>query len=93
MPDVFALGRGHHRRHRDHPAPPRIPERHLLTEPAAGGGLTVDELRGFLADVDEAAEYGGFDPGGLRPWAAVRLSGAIKGIGLKLPRGGGPADA
>jgi hypothetical protein len=56
-----------------------------------GSDLTVDELREFLAGVDEAADKAGINPGGLRPWAAVRLSGAIKGISVTVParrRGG-----
>jgi len=56
----------------------------VLAEPDAGD-LTVAALHEFLADVAEVAEQNGVDPGGLRPWAAVRRSGTVKAIGVTVP--------
>lgn len=76
-------GTGHHRQHRTpRPVPPE-PAR-ILAE-AASGDLTIDELREFLDDVDETAAAAGTDPGRLRPFVAVRMSGAAKAIWVRMP--------
>jgi hypothetical protein len=77
--------RGHHRRHRDTPAPARPEPAEVYAEPA-GGDLSIDELAAFLADVAEAAEEAGVNPGGLRPWVSVHSSGAVKAIAVTIPR-------
>jgi len=83
---VAAFAGGQHRKHEAPPGPP--PDRrkfiHVLTEPEAAD-MTVDELRGFLADVDEAAGEAGTNPGGLRLSVAARMSGACKGVWVKIP--------
>lgn len=70
---------GQHRR-RGHPDPPG--EIRVLTEPD-GCVMTVDDLRRFLADVDRAAARTGTNPGHLRLGAAVRFSGAVKGVWIR----------
>ena len=60
----------------------RGPVRVLAPE---AGDLTIAALHEFLADVAEVAAQNGVDPGGLRPWAAVRKSGTVKGIGVTVP--------
>ena len=81
---TWLLGTGHHRKnHRRRPAPvPHQDARLVLAEPAAED-MTIDELRRFL---DEAEARAGADAGRLRPRVAVRFSGAVKGIWVKLPR-------
>lgn len=81
----LAGGTGHHRQHRRDPFRPRTPppEPVRILAEAASGDLTVDELRAFLDEVEEAAGAG--LAGHLRPQAAVRLSGAVKGIWVRIP--------
>jgi hypothetical protein len=79
---TFWTGRGHRRPCRHPPRPDGGVS--VLAEPAACD-LTVDELRTFLADIDRAAVRAGTDPGHLRLSAAVRLSGAVKGIWVRVP--------
>jgi hypothetical protein len=81
-----AFAGGQHRRHEAPAGPP--PDRRKtipVTVLPAGGDLTVDELRGFLADVDMAAEEAGTNPGGLRVRAACRASATVKGIWVNIP--------
>jgi hypothetical protein len=79
----WLLGTGHHRRYRKPPGP-EPGEVSILSEPASGD-LTIDELREFLDNVDRAAAAAGVHPGGLRPSVAVRFSGAVKGIWVRIP--------
>lgn len=80
------IARGHHRRTRPGTAPLRPSGCTVLAIPQTCD-LTIDELREFLADADRAAAAAGIDPGHLRLSAAVRLTGAIKGIWVKIPAG------
>jgi len=78
---------GQHRR-RGQPAPERETwKTSVLAEPGAAS-MTVDELHEFLSRVSEAAAAAGIRPGGLRLYAAVRMSGTVKGIWVKLPAPG-----
>jgi len=56
----------------------------VLAEPVSGD-LTIDELRTFLDNVETAAATAGVHAGGLRPSVAVRFSGAVKGIWVRIP--------
>jgi hypothetical protein len=82
-------GPGHHRRSRQAPPEAPVPLSKILAEPA-NCDLTVDELSEFITRVRKEAAAAGVNPGGLRPSAAVRFSGAVKGIWVKIPaRDGG----
>ncbi len=81
---TFWTGRGHHRTCK-HPIRPVSPGGiSVLAEPAACD-MTVDELRAFLADIDQEAVRAGINPGDLRLSAAIRLSGAVKGLWVRIP--------
>jgi hypothetical protein len=78
---------GQHRKDRlPDPAPELPPDRDRVLAIPAGSAMTIAELRDFIADVELAAIRAGTGAGPLRPSVAVRHTGAIKGIWVRLPR-------
>jgi hypothetical protein len=78
-----ASHRRERRRARPEPAVTAVAGEQLLAEPA-GSDMTIAELRHFIAASELAAIRAGVDPGPLRPRVAVRHTGAIKGIWIRV---------
>lgn len=76
-------GNGHHRRNHD-AGPVTFANPDWVHAEPAFGDLTIDELRRFCDEAEEATGPG--LSGHLRPRVAVRFSGAVRSIRVKIPR-------
>jgi hypothetical protein len=75
---------GNHRRDRGRLEP--VPGPYDYDVLRASGEATVASLRDFIADVELAAARAGTDAGQLQVRVAVRHTGAIKDVWVRIPR-------
>lgn len=85
MSMTWLTGTGAHRKnHREQDAPVVLADENRVHAEPAFGDMTIDEIRGFCDEAEKATGPG--LAGHLRPRVAVRASGAVKGIWVKIPR-------
>lgn len=78
---------GDHRRHRgDCDRPDPLPGPYDYDVLAVRGEATIASLRDFIASVETAAARAGTDAGQLRVRVAVRHTGAVKNVWVRIPR-------